>query len=302
MAAADGMPEYHPGMLDDVLAVLIDAALAGAAAVVTARRRGGVAARYKDAAELVTDADEQSDAAMRAVLAPRLAAIDPSISLRLEESGAAGVQAHRHVGADPLDGTSHFAAGGNLYSVQAHYAEGGAPVAGVVLQPEVFLPLSEGERCMGRLVYALRGAGAFVRRTEFTGDACELGPPRPVVRRPPPVRRTFAAAVPITTKMAPAERAHAQRVYESGLLAASMGAGNAGGNAMMVVFGGQDVYANLGAGEELDLAPPQVIAEEVGLTVWGPDRRPPVWRVRKMPVLFAPDDATAERFFSAAGL
>jgi 3'-phosphoadenosine 5'-phosphosulfate (PAPS) 3'-phosphatase len=81
-----------------------------------------------------------------------------------------------------------------------------------------------------------------------------------------------------------------------------MGTGNAGGNAMMVIFGGQDVYANLGAGEELDLAPPQVIAEEIGLTVWGPDRRPPVWHVRKMPVLFAPDAETAERFFQAAGL
>jgi hypothetical protein len=81
-----------------------------------------------------------------------------------------------------------------------------------------------------------------------------------------------------------------------------MGTGNAGGNALMVIFGGQDVYANLGAGEELALAPPQVIAEEVGLTVWSPDRRPPVWRVRKTPVVFAPDPETAERFLSAAGL
>lgn len=289
-------------MLDRVLAVLTDAVLAGAAAVVDARGRGAVTARYKTAAELVTEADERSDAAMLAVLTPGLRAVDPSISLRLEESGASGEQSKRHVGADPLDGTSHFSAGGNLYSVQAHYVEDGVPLVGVVFQPEVFLPLTESERCMGRLVHAVRGAGAFARRTTFDGARFELGERRPVVRRPPPGRRTFVAAVPITTKMSPTERASAQRVYESGLLAASMGTGNAGGNALMVVFGGQDVYANLGAGEELDLAPPQVIAEEVGLTVWGPDRRPPVWRVRKMPVVFAPDADTANRFFDAAGL
>jgi 3'-phosphoadenosine 5'-phosphosulfate (PAPS) 3'-phosphatase len=288
--------------LDRILDVLVEATVAGARAVLQARQHGGVTVRYKTAAELVTRADEESDAAMLAVLTPGLSAIDPSISLRLEESGASGPQARRHVGADPLDGTSHFAAGGTMYSVQAHYVEDGAPLVGVVFQPEVFLPLSESPRCVGRLVAAARGHGAFVRRTEFDGYAFQMTAPRPVERRPPTGRPTFVAAVPITTKMSPAERASAQRVYDSGLLAASMGTGNAGGNAMMVVFGGQDVYANLGAGEELDLAPPQVIAEEIGLTVWGPNRRPPVWHVRKMPVLFAPDDETAERFLAAAGV
>ena len=289
-------------MHDRILNVLTDAVLAGAHAVVGARQRGTVAARYKTAAELVTEADDQSDRAMRAVLEPGLRAIDSTISLRLEESGSSGAQASRHVGADPLDGTSHFAAGGSMYSVQAHYVEDGVPMVGVVFQPEVFLPLAESLECVGRLVSAVRGAGAFVRRTTFERSAFALADPRKVERRPPPGRQTFVAAVPVTTKMSPTERATAQRVYESGLLAASMGTGNAGGNVMMLVFGGQDVYANLGAGEELDLAPPQVIAEEIGLTVWGPDRRPPVWHVRKMPVLFAPDDETAERFFQAAGL
>jgi 3'-phosphoadenosine 5'-phosphosulfate (PAPS) 3'-phosphatase len=288
-----------PDLIQDIL---IDAAVAGARAVVTARQHGAVIARYKTAAELVTEADERSDAAMLAILRPRLAAVDPSISLRLEESGSSGPQSRRHVGADPLDGTSHFAAGGTMYSVQAHYVEDGVPLVGVVFQPEVFLPLTETDQCVGRLVYATRGRGAFVRRTEFDGDTFQMTSPRPIARRQATGRHTFVASVPITTKMSPEERASAQRVYHSGLLAASMGVGNAGGNAMMVIFGGQDVYANLGAGEELDLAPPQVIAEEVGLTVWGPDRRPPVWHVRKMPVLFAPDDETAERFLAAAGL
>jgi 3'-phosphoadenosine 5'-phosphosulfate (PAPS) 3'-phosphatase len=289
-------------MRDRVLTVLIDAVVSGARAVVDARLAGQVADRYKTAAELVTSADDASDRAMRDVLEPGLAAIDPSISLRLEESGSSRAQSRRHVGADPLDGTSHFAAGGTMYSVQAHFTEDGVPLAAAVFQPEVFLPLAETAQCVGRLVYAARGSGAFVRRTTFEGSRFAMSDPRPILRRPPPGRRTFVAAVPVTTKMSDAERASAQRVYDSGLLAASMGTGNAGGNAMMVIFGGQDVYANLGAGEELDLAPPQVIAEEVGLTVWGPDRRPPVWHVRKMPVIFAPDEDTAERFLNAAGL
>jgi 3'-phosphoadenosine 5'-phosphosulfate (PAPS) 3'-phosphatase len=261
-----------------------------------------VSERYKSAVELVTEADEESDAAMRTQLTDRLRSLDDSISLRLEESGTAGPPGRRRVGADPLDGTSHFAAGGNLYSVQAHYIEDDVPLVGVVFQPEVFLPLAESDRCLGRIVWAVKGAGAFVSRTVLDGDTFQIAEPRAVTRRPPVRRHTFVAAVPITTKMNDQERASAQRVYESGILAASMGTGNAGGNTMMVVFGGQDVYANLGAGEELDLAPPQVIAEEVGLTVWAPDRRSPVWRVRKQPVVFAPDRATAELFLQSAGL
>jgi 3'-phosphoadenosine 5'-phosphosulfate (PAPS) 3'-phosphatase len=250
----------------------------------------------------VTAADTRSDAAMLAVLQPRLAAIDRTISLRLEESGAIGDPSRRRVGADPLDGTNHFAAGGNLYAVQAHYIEDDAPLAAVVFQPEVFLPLSESASCVGRLVRATRGGGAFVSRTTWRDGAFDRTPWRRVERRPSSGRPTLAACVPITTKMTAAERALAERVYDSGLMGASIGTGNAGGNVMMIVFGGEDVYANLGAGEELDLAPPQVIAEEVGLTVWSRDRRPPRWTVRKQPFIVAPDSDTAERVLRAAGL
>ena len=60
------------------------------------------------------------------------------------------------------------------------------------------------------------------------------------------------------------------------------------------------VYANFGAGEDLDLIPPQVIAHEAGLTVWGLDRKLPVWHVRKQPFIVAPNDEIAERFLQAA--
>ena len=89
---------------------------------------------------------------------------------------------------------------------------------------------------------------------------------------------------------------------ESGLIAASTGVGGAGGNVMITVFGGQHVYANFGAGEDLDLIPPQVIAEEAGLTVWGFNRRSPVWQVRKQPFIVASSPEIAEQFLQAAGI
>ena len=76
----------------------------------------------------------------------------------------------------------------------------------------------------------------------------------------------------------------------------------AGGNVMMIVFGGQDVYANFGAGTDLDLMPPQVIALEAGLVVWGTDRRAPVWNVAKQLVIVARTEAAAERVLQAAGI
>lgn len=67
------------------------------------------------------------------------------------------------------------------------------------------------------------------------------------------------------------------------LIGATVGAGSAGANILMVVFGGQDVYANLGAGNELDIAPGQVISQEAGLAVRTSSRRVPVWDVWKQP-------------------
>ena len=99
------------------------------------------------------------------------------------------------------------------------------------------------------------------------------------------------------------ERQRALRVYDSGLLAVTTGTGGAGANVLMAIFGGHHVYANFGAGEDLDLIPPQVIAEEAGLTVWDRDGRPPRWSgIKKQPFLVAPDEAVARLFLNAAGL
>jgi len=77
---------------------------------------------------------------------------------------------------------------------------------------------------------------------------------------------------------------------------------SAGANILMVVFGGQDVYANLGAGSELDIAPGQVIAQEAGLAVRTSSRRVPVWDVWKQPVIVAPSARSAARVLRIAGI
>ena len=201
-----------------------------------------------------------------------------------------------------MDGTSHFASGGHYYSVQAHYVEDGVPLIGVILQPEIFFPLEESQSCVGRLTYAIRGQGAFCQRTEFKEGSFTRGPAQVVVKRKILATLNYAACIPFSTKMTAPERERARRVYEYGPIAVTTGLGGAGSNVLMVVFGGHDVYANFGAGNDLDLIPPQVIAEEVGMTVWGVDRRSPVWNVRKQPFIVAPDEVIANKFFEAAGL
>jgi len=281
----------------------VTAVLAGAREIVTARLAGKVEAYYKDDRELVTTADQKSDAAILAVFQSKLTKIDPAISFHLEESGQTGDRGAKIAGADPLDGTNHFAVGGASYSVMAHYVEDGIPQVGVVFQPEVYLPLAESENCIGRLVFAVRGEGALAQRSDFRkAKGFALTKPRRVRRRNAPQTKGFVACVPFGSKMDDEGRARAARVYASGIISATTGVGGAGGNVMLSIFGGQDVYANFGAGEDLDLIPPQVIAHEAGLTVWGIDRQTPVWHVRKQPFIVAPSPEIAERFLQAAGI
>jgi fructose-1,6-bisphosphatase/inositol monophosphatase family enzyme len=294
--------------LDHIRAVLTEAALAGAGRVLRVRREALTTLRYKPSrhgspGELVTLADERSDAAMSAVFERHLSRLSPAVGWHLEESGlrVAG-DAARRVGADPLDGTQHFASGGNLYCVQAHYLERGVPLIGVIFQPEVYLPVTVRPGGVGRLAWAIRGAGAFVQRSEYRRRAFVLGRARAIPARPRRTARALTACVPIGVKMSPTERRRATRVLTDELIGATVGAGSAGANILMVVFGGQDVYANLGAGNELDIAPGQVIAQEAGLAVRTSSRRVPVWDVWKQPVIVAPSATIADRVLRIAGV
>lgn len=290
-------------MIEQIVRVLENAVIKGAEQVLAARLAGDVGTAYKDARELVTEADRRADTAILGVFQSQFPAIDPEIAFHLEESGFTGEVRNKIAGADPLDGTNHFACGGAWYSTQAHYVEDGVPLAGVVLQPEVFLPLAESERCLGRMVKATRGGGAWVARTEYVDGGLQVGEWRRVWKRSHPATRTYAACIPLSTKMTDEERQRALRVYDSGLLAVTTGTGGAGANVLMAIFGGHHVYANFGAGEDLDLIPPQVIAEEAGLTVWDERGESPRWAgVKKQPFLVAPDAGVARLFLKAAGL
>ena len=287
--------------LREIRDVLFDAVLSGALEVIQVKRSGEWNAAARDATELVTTADQLSDAAILSVFHARLPQIDSEISFYLEESGHHGLSSAKEVGADPLDGTNHFICAGTSYSVQAHYVEDGVPQIGVVFQPEVFLPLEETDRCLGRIVSAIRGEGAFMQRSEFAVDHFELNASRQVHRKLAPETKRFVACIPVSARMLPDERDRVRSIIGSDIVSVTTGVGGAGGNVMLTVFGGQQVYANFGAGLDLDLIPPQVIAVEAGLTVWGIDRKAPLWHVRKQPFLVAPSPQIAELFLAAAG-
>ena len=145
-------------MLKQMMEILSSAVMCGAAEVLASRQEGRLEISYKESDELVTIADRRSDAVIRSIFEAQLPALLPGISFHLEESGGPDILTSRRAGADPLDGTDHFAAGGNSYCIQAYYVEDGVPRIGVILQPEVFLPLAESTECIGRLVYATKGA------------------------------------------------------------------------------------------------------------------------------------------------
>jgi 3'-phosphoadenosine 5'-phosphosulfate (PAPS) 3'-phosphatase len=288
----------------EILDILIEAVTAGTLEVLAVKRAGDVGAHIKHGRELVTEADQRSDAAILKVFTSRFPGVDPAIRFHLEESGLSGdaeAVATKIAGADPLDGTNIFACGSNLYAIQAHYVEDGIPLAGVVFQPEVYLPLDETERCIGRLVTAIRGEGAFTQRSEFTGNGFVFSNRRRLERRPVPDGKAWVACIPYGTKMGEAGREAVRRVQESGVIASTTGAGGAAANVMMVIFGAQHVYGNFGAGDALDLIPPQVIALEAGFTVWNEQRTEPVWHVHKQPFIVAPNAEIADLFLTAAG-
>ena len=176
------------------------------------------------------------------------------------------------------------------------------PLVGVIFQPEVHLPLDGRSGAIGRLVWAIRGGGAFVQRSTWRRRSFTLGRSRAIAVRPRRPPRALTACVSIGVKMTPDERARAIRLLSDPIVGATAGTGSAGGNILMAVFGGLDLYVNFGAGNELDIAPGQVIAQEVGLAVRTVGRCPPVWDRWKQPVVVAPSAALADRVLRIGGV
>jgi myo-inositol-1(or 4)-monophosphatase len=117
----------------DVMDGLTDA-LTAASAILRARYGGALAISTKMSdLDLVTIADKESEAAIKALLAARF----PTHAILAEESGGDRSEAageHRWI-VDPLDGTTNFAHGFPMFSVSIAFERNGEVVAAGVENP-----------------------------------------------------------------------------------------------------------------------------------------------------------------------
>jgi 3'(2'),5'-bisphosphate nucleotidase len=146
--------------LDDArLALLIDAALAGARAVMAVYHTDFSVERKQDASP-VSEADRQGETAILA----RLSAAMPDVPIVAEESVAEGrvpATGKRFLLVDPLDGTKEFISRNGEFTVNIGLIEDGAPVIGIVLAPAL------------GLAYAGSSAGAWKGRMDGMFDSVE---------------------------------------------------------------------------------------------------------------------------------
>jgi histidinol-phosphatase len=134
-----------PAFLDAALEVAREAA-AAAAGVIRRYYRGRFETRTKDDATPVTQADLESEAAIRAVLR----AAYPSHAIYGEEQGRDGSGDFLWL-VDPIDGTKSFVRGTPIFSTQIALMHRGELVLGVSCASEY-----------GETAWARRGGGAFL--------------------------------------------------------------------------------------------------------------------------------------------
>lgn len=136
-----------------VASLLIDAALAGGAAIMPIYQ-GPLTIREKADASPVTAADEAAEAAILKLLAKRA----PDIPVVAEEAVSRGrvpATGTRFFLVDPLDGTKEFIARNGEFTVNVALIEDGDPVAGIVFAPAT-----------GRLFLGIVGQSAREARVE----------------------------------------------------------------------------------------------------------------------------------------
>lgn len=127
------------------LAVAQEAARAGGD-VVMRYFREGVTMRSKQACDLVSDADVESEQAIMRVISD---AFPQHVTLG-EESHRGDVTAEHLWIVDPLDGTTNFAHGVSRFAVSVAYYRAGIPLVGVIHDP-----------VYGDWYVAVKGGGAF---------------------------------------------------------------------------------------------------------------------------------------------
>lgn len=127
------------------LAIAMEAAHAGAAVLLKYFGQS-YEVRTKQACDLVTTADVESEQAIVAVIREAF----PDDAVLGEESHSSDVSAERLWIVDPLDGTTNFAHGIPHFAVSIGCYESGEPVCGVVFNP-----------VRDEMYHAVRGEGAF---------------------------------------------------------------------------------------------------------------------------------------------
>lgn len=141
-------------MLSPILTTLTAAAHAGASVLRSYFARALVpGVTQKGPADFVSEADLQSEAAIRSVLA----ASHPDARFQGEETATDRAQTGPRFIVDPLDGTTNFLRQIPHFSVSLAYADRSGTVAGVVYDP-----------MRDELFWAERGGGAFLGERRLT--------------------------------------------------------------------------------------------------------------------------------------
>lgn len=154
------------------IGVMTEAAIAGSRIVLEFYREGAES-REKADGSLVSDADEQAEAAILAILKEGAGDI-PVIAEESVAGGAVPKASERFFLVDPLDGTKDFLKGTDEFTVNIALIENGEPVAGVVTVPAT-----------GTLYVGEVGQGATRRAYDFDTGAATGNPEAISVREKP---------------------------------------------------------------------------------------------------------------------
>jgi 3'(2'), 5'-bisphosphate nucleotidase len=244
---------------DEPLLPLIDAALAGARAVMAVYRTDFTVERKADDSP-VSEADRRAEAA----ILERLAATHGDVPVVAEEAAAEGKipeVARRFFLVDPLDGTKEFISRNGEFTVNVALIEDGAPVLGVVLAPAL------------GLAYAGSRAGAWKATTAPALDA---------IRDWTAIRTRPAGPAPVAV----ASRSHSNQATEAALAKAHAGERRSIGSSLkfcLVAEAEADFYPRLGPTMEWDTAAGDAVLRAAGGLVVTLEGRPLVYGKKSEP-------------------
>ena len=212
----------------------------GAGDLVMSVYRSEFAARSKDDASPVTEADERSEA----LILTRLRELSPEIPIVAEEEVAAGrgpTVGRTFWLVDPLDGTKEFINRNDEFTVNIALVEDGEPTLGVVLAP-----------ALGRLFTGAAGVGAWVE------DAAGR---RPIRCRPVPEE-----GVTVVASRSHGDAAALEAYLGNRKVAAIRGAGSSL-KLCVLAAGEADLYPRFGRTMEWDIAAGHAVLAAAGGSV-----------------------------------